>query len=213
VSRASPTVVPMPEASPARPSRRMPHPRLALASIACVLVLGLTACSPAEADGPDGSAAPPSAAATDEPIFASDEEALAAAVEAYEAYASVSTRVANSGGEGSESITPLVSAELDALVQDEFEALRQSGLRSRGENILYNPRLHMSKTTNGLAEVTILYCRDVSGTQLIRADGSDATPTGRDLIQAVKVDLVSSETEPASLIVSRTERWEDEEGC
>jgi hypothetical protein len=192
----------------------MPRPRVALATIACALLLGVTACSPADADRPEGSAAPPSAAAaTDEPIFASDEEALAAAVEAYEAYADASTRIANAGGEGSESLTPLVGAELDALVQDEFAALRESGLRSRGENILYNPRLHELNTTNGLAEVAILYCRDVSGTQLIRADGSDATPTGRDLIQAVKVELVSSETEPASLIVSRTERWEDEEGC
>lgn len=203
----------MPEASPARPSKRMPRPRVALASIACALVLGVTACSPTDADGPGGSAAPPSAAATDEPIFTSDEEALAAAVEAYEAYAEASARVANAGGEGSEAITPLVGAELDALVQEEFAALRESGLRSRGENVLYNPQLQELKTTGGRTEVAILYCRDVSGTQLIRADGSDATPAGRDLIQAVKVVLVSSDTEPANLIVSRAERWEDEEGC
>lgn len=211
----SPTVERMPEASPARSSKRMPRPRAALAALACALLLGTTACSSADADDAAASPAPPSAAsaAADEPIFASDEEALAAAVEAYEAYADASARVANAGGEGSESISSLVGAELDALVQEEFAALRESGLRSRGENVLYNPRLDANEMKNGVAQVTVLYCRDVSGTQLVRDDGSDATPAVRDLIQAVKVHLVSSEAEPTDLIVSRVDRWEDEEGC
>lgn len=191
----------------------MPRPRVALASIACALVLGVTACSPTDADGPEGSAAPPSAAATDEPIFASDEEALAAAVEAYEAYVAASARVARSGGEGSESITPLIGPEFDAVVQDEFAALRESKLRLIGESVHYNERLESFDLEGENATVKMLVCRDISGTRLVRTDGEDVTPEGRDLIQASRVDLSTDGPGSANLIVVGAERLEDEEGC
>lgn len=191
----------------------MPRPRVALASIACAIVLGVTACSPTDADGPEGSAAPPSAAATDEPIFASDEEALAAAVEAYEAYVAASARVARSGGEGSESITPLIGPEFDAVVQDEFAALRESKLRLIGESVHYNERLESFDLEGENATVKMLVCRDISGTRLVRTDGEDVTPEGRDLIQASRVDLSTDGPGSANLIVVGAERLEDEEGC
>lgn len=191
----------------------MPRPRVALASIACALLLGVTACSPTDADGPDGSAAPPSAAATDEPIFASDEEALAAAVEAYEAYVAASARVASSGGEESESITPLIGPEFDAVVQEEFAALRESELRLIGETVHYNERLQSLDLEGESVTIQLLICRDISGTRLIRTDGEDVTPEGRDLIQASRVDLSTDAPGSANLIVVDAERLEDEEGC
>lgn len=193
----------------------MPRPRAALAALACALLLGTTACSSADADDPAASPAPPSAAsaAADEPIFASDEEALAAAVEAYEAYAAASTRVANSGGEGSESISPLVGPEFDAVVQEEFAALRESKLRLAGEALHYNEQLQDVRLENGQASVEMLICRDISGTRLVRSDGEDVTPEGRDLIQASRVDLATDAPGSATLIVVGAERLEGEEGC
>lgn len=191
----------------------MPRARVALASIACAIVLGVTACSPTDADGPEGSAAPPSAAATDEPIFASDEEALAAAVEAYEAYAEASTRIANAGGEGSDAIAPFVDERYNKVVQDEFAALREAGLKTVGEAIHYNADLANYSEDEGLVDIAVEFCRDVSGTRVIRADGADVTPTDREPIQAVRVMFVSSSTNDMTLVVGGAERLHDEAGC
>jgi hypothetical protein len=190
----------------------MPRPRIALASIACALLLGVTACSPTDSDGPEGSAAPPSAAATDEPIFASDEEALAAAVEAHAAYTEASAQVASAGGEGAEAVSPFVSAEFDDAIQREFAALRESGLRMIGQNVYYNPRLDDRDIQNGGTRVWVIFCRDISGTRLVQLDGSDVTPDDRDLIQATRVEFIDS-GEGGDLIVNRAERWQDEKGC
>lgn len=192
----------------------MPRPRVALAAIACALLIGVTACSPADADGPDGSAAPPSAAAaTDEPIFASDEEALAAAVEAYEAYSDASNRISNAGGEGAETITEFVTEDVNVVLQDEFAAIREGGLRTVGESIVYGGVLEARSETAVGTEVVALLCRDVSGTRVVRADGSDATAADRDPIQAIRATFVSNSDQPETLLISGVERWQDESHC
>ncbi|MGR2753615.1 hypothetical protein [Agromyces arachidis] len=200
----------MPEALPAKPPRRMPRPSAALAMASCLLALGAVACSSPEAREADASAAATPAPATGaEPIFASDEEALAAAVEAYEEYARVSAQVANSGGIGADAISEFVSAEFNDAVQREFAALRDSGLRMAGENVYYNPRLEERNS----GRVSVIFCRDISGTRLIRADGTDATPPDRDLIQATRVEFATIEDLSGKLIVDGAERWKDEQGC
>ena len=45
------------------------------------------------------------------PVFASDEEALAAAVEAYEKYLAVSDQIAQEGGAGADSFADVVTDE------------------------------------------------------------------------------------------------------
>lgn len=191
----------------------MPHPRAALAALACALLVGVTACSSAGTDEPDASPGSPSAAATGEPIFASDEEALAAAVEAYEAYSDASNRIANAGGEGSDAITPLVDKSYDKVVQEEFAALRESGLKTVGEAIHYNPHLANYLEEGGRADIAVEFCRDVSGTRVLRSDGTDVTPTDREPIQAVRVQFVPSPKDSMKLVVGGAERLPKEAGC
>lgn len=191
----------------------MPRSRAALASLACALLIGTAACSSPDGDEPPASDAAPSATATDEPIFASDEEALAAAVEAYEAYAEASAQIANAGGEGSDAITRLVTEEVNEVLQAEFAAVREGGLRTVGESIVYGGVLEDRSETAGGAEVVALLCRDVSGTRVIRADGSDATDADRDPIQAVRATFVSAPDQPNALLIGGVERWQDESHC
>lgn len=191
----------------------MPRSRAALVSLACALLIGTAACSSPDGDEPPASSDRAPTSATDEPIFASDEEALAAAVEAYEAYAAASARVANAGGEDSTSITPLVGEKFDETVQEEFAALRESQLRVVGEPIHYNARLDNRDSNADEGRIAAVFCRDISGTRLVRSDGSDVTPGGRDLIQATRVEFAAIEPGSPTLIVADAERIEDEEGC
>ena len=203
----------MPEASPARPSRRMPHPRATAAVLSCALLLGTAACASPDGDAPRASTTAPSAAATDEPIYASDEEALAAAVEAYEAYSEMSNRIANAGGEGSESIATLVTEDVNEALQAEFAAIREGELRTVGTTIVYGGLLEAWETSEAEIEASALFCRDVSGTRVVRKDGSDATAPDRDVIQAVRVTFVSGPGNPNDLLISGVERWQDESHC
>ncbi|MGR0221011.1 hypothetical protein [Agromyces sp. ZXT2-6] len=199
--------------SPARSHRRMPPARAALAALACAVLLGTTACSSPDGEEPGASAAPPSTSAEAEPIFASDEEALAAAVEAYTAYSDASNRIANAGGEGAEGISVFVTADVNEVLQEEFAAVREGGLRTVGVTIVYGGVLdEWNEDPNG-AEVAAFLCRDVSGTRVVRADGSDATSADRDPIQAVRATFISEPGQPSTLIISGIERWQDESHC
>lgn len=190
----------------------MPRPRVALASIACAIVLGVTACSPTDADGPEGSAAPPSAAATDEPIFASDEEALAAAVEAYEAYSDMSEVIAREGGADPTRIEAVVGTEMASEHVREFEALRDAGLRIEGENRSFNARLAEYSEDSGRAMISVYFCRDVSGTRVINEANIDVTPQ-RSSISAVAAHFESKTAGSESLILKDVDVWDDESFC
>src|SRR5215207_3793459 len=74
--------------------------------LALVLVGCMGAPSPAPSPEPTETAAVP--------IFASDEEALAAAVDAYERYRAISAEISEAGGHDSNRIDPVVSPEYAA---------------------------------------------------------------------------------------------------
>lgn len=191
----------------------MPRPRVALAAIACALLLGVTACSPADADGPEASAVPPSAAAaTDEPIFASDEEALAAAVEAYEAYSEMSELIVREGGVDPTRIEEVVGSEMASEHVREFEALQDAGLRIEGENRSFNARLAEYSENSKGATVSAYFCRDVSGTRVIDEANTDVTPD-RSSISAVVAHFESKTVGSEVLILKDVDVWDDESFC
>lgn len=66
------------------------------------------------------------------PRFASDEEALAAAEEAYGAYLAVSDQVIRDGGVGVERLREFLSEELFAAEKADMERLQADGLRGVG---------------------------------------------------------------------------------
>ena len=125
----SPTGVRMPSTPASYYGAPLGHAALAVIAVGA-LVWTLTACSsPAPAASPT-----PTLSASAEPIFASDEEALAAAVAAYERYRSVSSEIASDGGAQPERISAVVSEQLADRYMEEFDALREGGLRTEGES-------------------------------------------------------------------------------
>jgi hypothetical protein len=120
---------------------------------------------------------PPTPTAT--PIFASEEEALAAAEEAYAAYREMSDQISAEGGVDPERIAPFVT---DSRLADElrvFATLREASLRIEGEASFEVLSVQRYEEFGGDAEVVFYACSDLSGSRVIDEDGEDVTPLDR----------------------------------
>jgi hypothetical protein len=190
----------------------MPNPRargVVLAAAATALACLLSGCS-ADAD-PSPTADPTATEAA--PIFASDEEALAAAVAAYEAYAAASNAVATDGGSNPERIAPFVTDAFYLSADEEFAALREVEGRLEG-TITYDTTSVIERSQTGqLARLSIYLCRDVSQVRAISADGTDVTPADRPERVPSVADFISSQGDPSVLLVNGIEQWSGDDFC
>ena len=191
-------------------SRRKPRaPRRLGSALAAAgaLALVLTGCvgSPAPSPSPT-----PSEAA---PVFASDEEALAAAVEAYELYSAASKSVTDDGGVEPERVDPYVTESLATALHEEFAAFRESGVRSTGPLATDTESLVEWSQEGDSAAVSIYFCRDVSGVRVVDTAGKDVTPADREERVPSQAFLVSTSKEPETLIVDGIDRWSGDSFC
>ncbi|MDF0512427.1 hypothetical protein PX701_02215 [Agromyces sp. H3Y2-19a] len=181
---------------------------LAAAGLAGVLVFGLSACSPGPGPKPS-----PTPTASAEPIFASDEEALAAAVKAYEAYDKVSDSIINDGGADPERIDAVVTARYAPQLRDEFVAIAEAGLRSSGVATVDSVSLVSNAERDGLATVSIYFCRDLSDARVLDKTGADVTPEGREERVPSQGFFVSDAPGSQTLLVDEVTRWSGENFC
>ena len=87
----------------------------AMAALAAVTLLAVSGCT-----GAPGATPAPTSSAAANPIFATDEEALAAAEAAYEKYSEASALVAGDGGVNPDRVDAAVSPEYAADLHREF---------------------------------------------------------------------------------------------
>ena len=183
----------------------MPAPRTRLlAVLAVVAATALAGCAPADAT-------PPTPTPTLEPVFASDEEALAAAIAAYEAYAEMSQIIGEDGGDDPERIRPFVGEAFAATAIEEFEQLEANSLRLVGA-------VHVQGGT--LAEwgqagevfVTAYLCTDVSATRVLNASDVDVTPSDRADHLTLVVEFTGTDDE-RQLIVESSDLWSGPSTC
>lgn len=178
-------------------------PLTALA-VAAVLLLG--GCVPGDAQ-----VAPPPAQTT-EPIFASDEEALAAATEAYEAYLAMSDLIAQEGGKDPERIAPYVTKE---WLKQEMKGNKE--LADSGRVLVGNFRVtqttlqQMFVDESALVNIVIYACVSPSGARLLGPSGKDVTPP--ELKAAWPTEATFSATDPTSLLLMRDEPWPTDSYC
>src|SRR5215213_7696215 len=110
--------------------------RLGALAAGGVLALVLAGCTGAPL--PTSTPSPTETAA--QPIFASDEEALAAAEQAYQSFESVSLQIATVGGDGAERIESTATQRYLPQLLDEFDQYRELGLRVKGESSIDSTR-------------------------------------------------------------------------
>ena len=159
--------------------------------------------------GTDTPVAIPTQQPTSTPIFASDEEALAAAQEAYAAYQSLGDLILSEGGENPDRIADVsVRSALQSSLES-FESFRTGGLHSVGEATAGNISLQSYSPRNELGQdiVSIYLCLDVSKVAVVDSEGNSVVSESRPPLQAFQVFLDQSDTTATNLIVAAREPW------
>lgn len=132
-------------------------PRSVLAGVVIALAASLlSACAPA------GPALPGDELPTVVPLFASDEEALNAAVEIYRQYLYVSDLIMQDGGADPERIEPYASGQALEFSNGGFETFSYENIRASGFNQIQNTLFQQQKITTEGTEVYIYSCNDIS---------------------------------------------------
>ena len=154
---------------------------------------------------------PPTPTAT--PVFASEEEALAAAEEAYAAYLAMSNRISSEGGIAPERIEPFADRDLLDASLDGFQTLRDNQWRVNGLSVVIATMLQSADLSGQVLEgaVAAYVCVDVSAVDVLDADGESVVSPERPDVQAFEVffDLKPD----ATLIPATREPWDPESVC
>jgi len=205
------------------PSRRhssaSPMTRAARFFVAPFLAVGLlSGClatvNPNATDPP--TAAPLPEATEASPIFASNEEALAAALEAYAAYTKASDGfVTNEIDRNDLSVfETLVSPRYLPDILDGLESFSKSGRRGMGKSEFDTASIvSYADVTDGKAEVDLYLCSDYSAIRVFDANGVDVTPPDRPDRVPLQVGFVSKVSDPTKLLIDREDSWRGQDFC
>ena len=165
-----------------------------------VAALAATGCAPEPA-------APHTPAPTSTPPFASDEEALAAAEEAYAAYVSLTDEILATGGAGIERLDGVATGRQLETDTAELENLVSLGYRAIGSTVTSDFTL---QTYDGRSApvVTAYVCEDVSAVEIVDSSGISVVEADRPNRVRYVVSFESSSAEPTRLLLSLREPWE-----
>lgn len=181
--------------------------RLAALLLVAATLASLAACAPGETESMPSPT--PTAAQTEAPIFASDEEALAAAVTAYERHLSV-TREILAGTVQVDEIREVTAPNYSDERVGELKSFVESGLRASGSTKIDTPSLIERSESADEVVVSIYACQDVSATRLMNSSGEDITPVDRD----VRVPLVLEFRGTSSaILLSGNQLWSGDDFC
>ena len=178
--------------------------RLPAVTLVLVAALAVSGCTP------DRPAPVPSVSQSGTPLFASDEEALAAAEEAYAAYLAVVDGVLANGGADIERLASVAVG--DQLVADkkEIEEAARLGLHSTGTTTFDSLTLQRYELHEFHPAVVAYLCQDVTSVDVLDSSGRsvvDSTRSNR-IRYEVSFDASSVDLAPA-LLVSNQVLWGD----
>lgn len=162
--------------------------RLALAVVPLVLLVAPLAACAESARIP-----PPEPSATVEPLFASDEEALAAATEAYEEYLAVlDTALQQPAIRDAPFAEIAVGPALDEAVES-METFVEQGLRIVGRREVTNTQFQQSVASEDRVAIQIYVCESVANLDILNADGVSLVQPERPDLTAFEVTLLADE--------------------
>jgi hypothetical protein len=181
--------------------------RSAAVTLVLVAALAATGCTP---EAPRANEKP---TPTSTPLFASDEEALAAAEEAYAAYLAASDAITAEGGASPERIDPFVASQLRQSARDSLSEFQEANLHTVGASTFDTVTLQQVRTDeSGASEVSIYVCLDISAVRLIATSGADVTPGDRSDRLPLTVSFRSA-GQTADLVLEESESWAGDNFC
>ncbi|MGX5694908.1 hypothetical protein ACWKWP_01810 [Agromyces soli] len=182
--------------------------RLAVAATVVAFALSTAACTDAS-PRPTAAAAQTAAA----PIFASDEEALAAAEEAYSAYLGALDVVGSRGGTDTELLTEVATSKVREDLEASFEAMQTAGVHTGGATVGTLRELVENALVGRTAVVSVYACLNVANVRVFDASGNDVTPAGRPAVTPHQVTMESRSEGSPHLLVSESEVWRGDDFC
>jgi len=172
-----------------------------------LLVLGclsLTSCAP---DEPVSDAKPTPTAS---PLFASEEDALAAARATYEGFLRTSETIVDEDGASSERIDRFATAEVAESEKRGFANLAAANERIVGEIVLEKLLLqsYRPQAPGGLGVVSVYACVNVGDTDVVDENGNSVVAADRPDKTAFEVSFDSYAPSPTKLRLSSKGVWE-----
>ncbi|MCU1440154.1 MAG: hypothetical protein JWP85_1151 [Rhodoglobus sp.] len=147
------------------------------------------------------------------PVFASEEEALAAAEEAYGEYLAVSDAITADGGANPERIEGLVTAEQYQAELDGFELFRSNAWHTTGFSSFEPIMLeYYEEVGNGFAEIAFLVCSDTSKLVIVQSNGEPLSLSGSSR-QIVDLKFVNDSIRSDRLLLKSGGLWSTDESC
>ena len=187
------------------------RPKFRAAAVALVLVGALSASGCAS----EAPAADPTPTPSATPLFASDEEALAAAEEAYAAYQQVSDSILIDGGAEPERLLKVATEAQYEYEKAGFDEAKANGLRSTGGSTFDTVTLRdwKDEAGDGRLVVSVLLCDDVAAVDIIDRQGQSVVDSSKParFPRVAYFDLAASDRE--QLLVSTIEEWDGENFC
>jgi hypothetical protein len=177
--------------------------------VALAATLALAGCVPD--DDPVVVDPGPSAA----PIFESDEEALAAAEEAYGAYLAVSDSVLNEGGVDSERLLAVATEELYGKASEGFASFEANGWHGTGFTSFDSLELqsYFTDALPGEQTIAVYVCVDLSDVDVVDSNGISVVSDSRIDRSPYVVGFTTVNTGDPSLLVSSDEPWDGSNFC
>jgi len=146
------------------------------------------------------------------PVFASEEEALAAAEEAYAEYLRIEDAVAQEGGVNPQRLREAVTDEWLEKEVEVFEAFAATGNRQVGETSVLDFELQQLVDSGSLVEIVAYVCVDSTPTTFVDPSGADVTPSSRPATTSLQVTLEWSDSR-SKLLIADSQPWSGESFC
>jgi len=184
-----------------------------MANFARVTVLGIGALAAIALSGCVGG--PPAAVVTpapsESPVFASEEEALAAATEAYAAYLALGSQVASDGGENPERMGQVTAGNAYQQELETFKSMRSASIRGVGGQTFDTVSVQMVDVATG--DIVVYLCLDTSTADLIDSDGTSTRSTDRATRFPLLIELEVAPKSGSDLSITESESWSGENFC
>lgn len=187
--------------------RMRPSFRPAAVALVMVAALSVSACAP------PSPAKPPKPSPSSTALFATDEEALAAAEEAYREYLSVVDGVLQAGGSDTTGLRAVAAgAALDQALSDagEFASLGYRTVGTTALNAIVLQRVGVE--AEDVTRVVDAYvCEDASQVDLINAEGTSLVSDSRPPLTPFQVSF--GREGKRGLVLTNRSAWDGEDVC
>ncbi|MEZ5111325.1 MAG: hypothetical protein R2732_07505 [Microbacteriaceae bacterium] len=167
-------------------------------ALAAVATSGCAASAPPEQPAPA-------------PLFASDEEAFAAAEATYRAYEDASNAIDLAAPGTFEAAVDFTVGEFNALEREGFSRLHSEGITKLGETrVVYVKPQQLAKDHS---TIELAVCSDVSALDLIDAKGASTVNPARMDVQPFTVFLERSSSSPTGWLINGVSAHSGVPGC